>query len=358
MDRAPSLWRWLLPAAALHVLVLGLRGSRPEAAGGPAATPLRGDDVEIDLVGAPPPAHSGPDASGPGVRIAATATMRGRDPLRAQHLGRAGGDGEGSVLIPGDPRAPAPGESGSSDARRPSGTAEAPGLSLEQLGVGIGRAPSTLRVPTERPASRRERAARRVQRVLSQGLADHDRELGLGAHGPIIGALERAARSAATPANGRAELLATVDASGRLVSIEVLEVSEDFRAWQRAAERARRALGHQRFRVPPSAQGLALRLEIVSRVQMPSGRDPGLDVSVLGIPLQRGEGERSSKLEILNPVPRLDTVEVPNPGGGENVRLPVIQIQIVPLALAADPVDIGAHAQRVVRGSLLSVEVL
>jgi hypothetical protein len=91
---------------------------------------------------------------------------------------------------------------------------------------------------------------------------------------------------------------------------------------------------------------------------MPSGRDPGLEVSLFGVPVQHGQGKDPTRLELFNLLPKVEMVEIPNPGGGADLTLPMINVGIVPLSLRADPVDLGANAQRLVHGKVLSVQAL
>ena len=101
-----------------------------------------------------------------------------------------------------------------------------------------------------------------------------------------------------------------------------------------------------------------MQLEISSRVQRPSGRDPDIAVSLFGIPLNQVEGDKPSKVEVLNPIPKLQWVEVPDPATGETHELPVVQIMFVPLLLGFDPADLGAPTRRVVSGRVVDIQVL
>ena len=193
---------------------------------------------------------------------------------------------------------------------------------------------------------------------MASELEARDRDHGLGAHGRVVRALEVAARGETTPANGRAEFLVVVDEQGRVANVEVVNAAGEYPAWKRAAQRARRALARHRVALPEGAQGLQLRLEISSRVQRPSGRDPDIAVSLFGIPLNRAKGDKPSRVEVLNPIPKLQWVEVPDPATGETHELPVVQVTFVPLLLGFDPADLGAPTRRVVSGRVVDVNVL
>jgi hypothetical protein len=70
-------------------------------------------------------------------------------------------------------------------------------------------------------------------------------------------------------------------------------------------------------------------------VELPSGADPGLEVRALGLPIKRGQGERSARIDILNPL-----------------------TLAAPLSVLGDPADIGATARRMVRAHVVSEELL
>jgi hypothetical protein len=78
-----------------------------------------------------------------------------------------------------------------------------------------------------------------------------------------------------------------------------------------------------------------LTVAVTSHLELPSGSDPGVEVRALGIPLQKGGGERSTRIDILNPL---------NPAG--------------PFSLSGDLADIGAKARRMVRSHVVSEEIL
>jgi hypothetical protein len=105
--------------------------------------------------------------------------------------------------------------------------------------------------------------------------------------------------------------------------------------------------------LPTAAKGAQMRIEIVSAWKLPSGHDPGVDVSVLGLPVSKGEGKQSTKVELLNPIPKLQAVEL---APGVNVSVPTVNVTVI--AVAGDPADIGARPRRVVHARLLDSTVL
>ncbi len=342
----------------------------------PASPPLRPSpvvvtaQVEIDLVdgasatvGAPDAAERGErPALGGGLAAGALVASLGRDVampgfpaavsdvLEGDDVGAPGG---GDASGAGDGDAPGGGDDSTGDGAESAARGR---LSLESLGVGpAGRGATGLYRP--RPLVRRS-AAERLARSLAQPTAERDVALGLGPHGPVIVALERAARDVVTPLNATALFVARVDREGRVVNLELLETTQDYAAWVRVADRARQALGGRRLTVSDGANGLSMRIRLESREQLPSGADPGLGVSLAGIPLKRGKGDRSPQIDVLKPELKLEMAEVPDPGGSEPVRLPRPRVGLTLLNLGVDPADIGAHAQRIVRAHVESVEVL
>lgn len=92
---------------------------------------------------------------------------------------------------------------------------------------------------------------------------------------------------------------------------------------------------------------------------MPSGADPGLEVRALGIPLKRGEGKRSARIDILTPDIKFGMARVPNPGNpSETLELPSVELNLGLLGLAGDPADIGAERQRMVSAVVESQKLL
>jgi len=51
-----------------------------------------------------------------------------------------------------------------------------------------------------------------------------------------------------------------------------------------------------------------LTVEVTSHLELPSGRDPGLEVDAFGIPIKKGDGPRSTKLDLLNPLHPLSAI--------------------------------------------------
>ncbi len=91
-----------------------------------------------------------------------------------------------------------------------------------------------------------------------------------------------------------------------------------------------------------------MRLALESKHQLPSGRSPGLTLSLLGIPLKNAPKKNVTRIDILKPHASVEIVETPDPGGGAPLRLPALQLGVNILGVKGDPVDSGANARRVV----------
>lgn len=215
-------------------------------------------------------------------------------------------------------------------------------LALDALGITggirdghLGRAPA--------PLDHAAQAEARIEASITASLLDRDTKIGLHAAGPILNALRDLTGTSTTPPSSRAVFAAEVDAGGRLLGLSVLQSNSARPAWESVAHAARGRLAARLLRVPKTRRGLLFLIEVESREQMPSGADPGLGVSVAGIDVQRGKGDRSARIEILGPPKIVEkTVKV----GEEEVRMPTLVLPLV--SAAGDVSDIAAVARRVV----------
>ena len=229
----------------------------------------------------------------------------------------------------------APGESGDAvEAPPPAASAVAPHLSLSQLGVD-GANPFIDRAdPAAVKAARAARVKARLDRALAQGTLDQESAAGRGSAGPVVRALEGVVYASNLPLNTQATFSFVIDSGGNVVSSSLGEASGDRAAWLRVAHETARALAGRTLAVP-KGKSVRLTLAVSSHLEMPSGADPGVEVDVLGIPVKKGAGKRSTRLEILNPL---------NPLG--------------PLTLLGDPADAGARPRRMVHAHVVSEELL
>jgi hypothetical protein len=219
---------------------------------------------------------------------------------------------------------------------------DAPGLTLEELGIGeqnpfLGDAARRLR---EKP-----RPGEGLRRSMADAIARSEQARGLGPEGPVLKELVELTRRSDAVLNASAVLRVATDASGRVLSVEVVESTSDGAPWRRVAARLFEALKRQRLRVP---RGVTMDLRVVSRVELPSGADPGMGVDVLGIPLKKPGGKKSPRISILKIDPKGYKVQLPD---GKVLELPYMPLQSL-FELAGDPVDLAGKAQRMVRAHL------
>jgi hypothetical protein len=227
---------------------------------------------------------------------------------------------------------------------------DGPRLSLDQL--GIGKNPFITASGTQ-PGERPRRSSQGFRRSMAESIVKHEQRIGLGPEGPILKLLETEIRQSTTSPNSQARFRASIDRRGNLVAFEVLEATTDHRPWRELAARVLKALRGTALRVPKTGRGLSVDIAIDSRVQLPSGADPGLAVDVLGIPVKKGGGERSHKISILSVAPGGRELTIRGPGG-QLIHIPEPP-KVVLFGLGFDPVDIGAPAQRVVRSHVENV---
>lgn len=193
-----------------------------------------------------------------------------------------------------------------------------------------------------------------VEAALREPARARERELGLGPEGPVLKALGEATEASAAPVTGRAVFVAVADRTGMIVGIDVVDCDGGRNGWAEAAELARAALKGKKLRVPSTATGAEMRIEITSAWKLPSGHDPGADVTVFGAPVAKGEGKQSTKVAILDPIPKLraDVIEV-MPG----LKIPVVSVNIDILSVQGDPANIGSKPRRIVHTRLIDSKV-
>jgi hypothetical protein len=273
---------------------------------------------------------------------AAPETTHAVDPAPPE-LGRAFRSGAASHSAPKaaltDAEAP-PGDvasDGAGDADVPPSTppsAAAPHLSLSALGVDGANPFLDRGDPAAARAAKAARVKRRLDRALAQGLTDSEVASGRGAGGPIVRSLEASVYASTVPLNGSASFILVIDSEGKLVSSALGSANGDREAWVRVARQTAQAFAGRKLHVA-RGQSVRLTVEVTSHLELPSGADPGVDVHVLGIPIKKGDGPRSTRIDLLDPL-HPSTI----------------------LSLAGDPADIGARPRRMVHAHVVSEEVL
>lgn len=221
------------------------------------------------------------------------------------------------------------------------------GLSLRDLGVDRGSNPF-IGGPADLPTER-QRLNQRLRQSLRAGIAKQDQRRGLGPEGPAVAAVKEIVLASPTAPNTSALLRVRANGAGRVTHVEVLQADRDDGEWRRIAEQLVRALAGTTLRVPAKSQSVSFDLRVVSRVQLPSGADPGLAIDLFGIPVKEGDGERSTRLSLLSPV--VQEVEVPHSNGA---RVPVVSFALI--AGRGDLADIGAVARRLVTAYLVGMD--
>lgn len=235
-------------------------------------------------------------------------------------------------------------------------------LSLDELGVGAfnpflgdelarsGNAPAARGTAGAAAAS-----GRKLEQSIGTALARRDQRIGLGPEGPVVSAVETLVMQSSTAPNSEATLFVRTDANGKVVHTELRVASSDGPEWERIARELARTLGDKRMRVPSGSGGVSFLLQVTSKEQLPSGAAPGLEISVLGATLKRGRGDNPTKISILEP--KITTQKVPLLNDPLQREVDALVVSLVPFALFADPVDIGAPARRVVRAHLRDLTV-
>jgi hypothetical protein len=354
VTRGPSLRAALLPSALLHALVLGAlllaahgRRVAPRVGGAVKMVDVALETGLVSLGSAEPGADSAP------ARPAVAAATRTADRARAPMSSSPASVVASAARSAPETRAAPPTRSSTEPVSVGPARAPRKHLSLEALGFTPGAHLAWDR-PTEAPSSPAQRrrqevraSQQRLARSMQQHTIEHDSQLGLGPQGPILRVLEREAVGSLAAAPSYAVVLAKLDDQGML-TLHLVEANRDHEQWAEVTRRAQVALASKTLRPPAGSHGLELEIRLDVRNQLPSGADPGLGVDLLGIPIKRGKGDRSAKLKLFEPKLEIEQVEVPSPSGG-TVKLPQLAIGIFPFGLEADPSDLGAKAQRMVR---------
>lgn len=316
------------------LLSLGHFRARPTLVVAPAigATELDVEMLEELVERAPEELEADPEDGGGAVALAPHAASVPRAVSAAATAGEAAdiavAEGEAEGAVDG------------AEAPSVAPSTEGPRLSLSALGLGdknqfLGLGQNAATTPqAEGRAEKAARVKRKLDRALAQGMLSQDTASGRGAGSPVLRALEGAVYTSTVPLNGNALFVFVIDGEGKLLSTSLGQASGDRERWGRVAREAAQTLAARKL-VVPKGKSVRLTVAVTSHLELPSGADPGVAVDVLGLPVKRGGGERSTKVDILNPL---------NP--------------TAPLSLMGDPADIGATARRMVHAHVVSEELL
>lgn len=173
-----------------------------------------------------------------------------------------------------------------------------------------------------------------LKHAINDPIHERERLNGSLTSGPFAQELERATRAdSGSPFEGRALFAISVDEVGLVVNVQVAESTGDRHAWEDVGKRVLNAMAQKRVHVPPGAKGVAMRIEISSKVTLPSGARHPLTVNspVVEAAQNMAHGQFDK-------------------GEGMNGGLPIV-------AGSFDLSDIGAHPMRVVGARVLSENV-
>lgn len=173
-----------------------------------------------------------------------------------------------------------------------------------------------------------------LKHAINDPIHERERLNGSLTSGPFAQELERATRAdSGSPFEGRALFAISVDEVGLVVNVQVAESSGDRHAWEDVGKRVLNAMAQRRVHVPPGAKGVAMKIEISSKVTLPSGARHPLTVTSPVVDAARNMANGQF-----------------DKGEGMNGGLPIV-------AGSFDLSDIGAHPMRVVGARVLSENV-
>lgn len=221
--------------------------------------------------------------------------------------------------------------------------------SMDALGIG-GRNPLF-------PKSEAEVEAAEQKRLRDRTLRDPARErelaLGLGPEGPVLRALSEATSQSTAPVKGRAVFVAKTGPSGEVESIELHDAEGGRGGWAEAGRLALEALRGKKLRLSGGTTRAVMRLEVTSAVKLPSGHDPGTELTIFHVPVTKGEGKDSTKVRVLQP--EIGVADIPI-APGVVLKMPYFSMTI--LGTNGDLVDIANAARRVVHTRVLETTVM
>lgn len=198
-------------------------------------------------------------------------------------------------------------------------------------------------------------AKARVDHALTAEARAREAELGLGPDGPVRTALTSAMYGTESPVGAKVVFEVRADKNGAVLSVDVLSADTNIQAFRTTAARAKTLLARKTLRLPSSAKGAVMKLEVSSAWKLPSGHDPGTQVELFGRALTKGEGKASTKVVILAP-PRVHCISPDDPKN--DLKLPLCGLELPLFGTDGDPADVGAKPRRIVHTRLLESTML
>ena len=312
-------------------------GNSPDPQASVATDAIESPEIDVVVEAPLPPAESPPvdpstSAEQPAMRTREAAVERSLVASNEQGVAP-----EPNAESASEPAAPAP--------------AEAP-IAIARPALPIGAIYANPFLPRSQAAVERAEGKRAVDHAMKDPARERERELGLGPEGPVITALGDATWRSLAPVRGRATFVVTAEQTG-VVGLELFSEEGGRAGWADAARIARDALAGKKLRLPPNVRRAVMKIEVTSAWKLPSGQDPGADVSVFGIGVKKGEGKDSPKVSILDPIPKLRVVEL-----AKDIKVPVLVLQIDLFSTNSDPSNIGAKAQRVIHAHSVDTQLM
>ncbi len=322
----------------------------------------------IDVAPSEPSPKPEPGAEDPSKAELAALDLRGgkrpTGPSASEPLGT--GDAPPTSESPEAPTPSSPSPSGSAaesprpwafDPTRPPGSppatarASGPTGSANPFFAAQGR--EAMHAPSAEEAAAQAKA--RVDHALTAEARARETELGLGPDGPVRTALTSAMYGTESPVGAKVVFEVRADKNGTVLSVDVLSADTNLQAFHTTAARAKTLLAGKTLRLPSSAKGAVMKLEVSSAWKLPSGHDPGTQVELFGRALKKGEGNASTKIVLLAP-PRVRCVSPDDPKN--DLKLPLCGIEAPLFGTDGDPADIGAKARRIVHTRLIESTML
>lgn len=226
-----------------------------------------------------------------------------------------------------------------------------PGRNDVDPGAGSAKAAA----PSPPPGADMADAKARVEASLRASAREREAEIGLGPEGPVREALGAAMYESNAPVIGRVVFAVSADAQGHVLSVDTVSADRTLADYAGMLAIARRKLGRATLRLPSTANGARLRVEVTSAWKLPSGHDPGIDLSLFGQSFKKGEGKTATRVEVL-PLPKVICTEVAESKSG--VKMPTCVLSAPILATDGDPADIGARPRRIVGTKVIERTVL